>query len=125
MTNLNLLFLDDERNIEDVTWIKYPPFSNIIIVRTFEDFKTEAYKLLSVHPLSEILFSFDHDIQDFSDDVEYTGYTCVKWLVDLLIDSFEYFNTTGTINYIVHSMNPIGKKNIESYVNSANLWKIK
>ncbi len=57
--------------------------------------------------------SFDHDLADISDShKEKTGYDCVKWLVDYCIDN----KIIKFPNYQVHSANPIGKKNITSYV---------
>jgi hypothetical protein len=44
---MNLIFLDDERDLEDVTWINYPEFNNVDIVRTFDAFKTK-FKILVI-----------------------------------------------------------------------------
>jgi hypothetical protein len=46
-----------------------------------------------------------------ADFEEKTGYDCAKWLVDYCID-----NQANLPDYLVHSANPIGKKNIESYL---------
>ena len=80
------------------------------------------------------LISFDHDLADehiqyYFDNgghhnppnpqettfTEKTGYDCAKWLV-------EYCMKKGVKHppYQVHSMNPIGKQNIISYVESYN-----
>ncbi len=56
-----------------------------------------------------------------NDDIPYdkytekTGYDCAKWLV-------EYCMNKGVKHppYMVHSMNPVGKQNIISYVESYN-----
>ena len=80
--------------------------------------------------------SFDHDLADehyndlFSDknwssqdsDIvlkydeysEKTGYECAKWLVDWCLE-----NSKKIPEFVVHSANPVGKKNIESYLNNA------
>ena len=80
--------------------------------------------------------SFDHDLADdhyndlFSDEnwskndtdvvlkyddyKEKTGYECAKWLVDYSLE-----NGLQLPDYVVHSANPVGKKNIESYLLNA------
>lgn len=80
--------------------------------------------------------SFDHDLADdhyndlFSDEnwskndtdvvlkyddyKEKTGYECAKWLVDYCLE-----NGLQLPDYAVHSANPVGKKNIESYLLNA------
>ncbi len=106
-----LIFLDDERNFKDVTWVKYPEFEKVIIVRTYKEFQDIVEKYKS---FDNLYFSFDHDIQDFnSDDSENTGYSCVIWLCDYMIDNNIQSNS---INHIVHSKNPIGKENINRYL---------
>lgn len=104
-----LIFLDDERKIEDVTWIKYPEYYAFTIVRDFDSFKESIKNVNFEHTL----FSFDHDIAVFKDGNEITGYDCVKWLCDYMIDNDINPNT---LNYMVHSKNPIGKENIETYI---------
>lgn len=106
-----LIFLDDERNFEDVTWKGYIGYDNIIIVRNFDQFKTA---IMQVEDLKTIDLSLDHDIQDFSEDgEERTGYTCVKWLCDYVYDADLDLRETFVT---VHSKNPIGQKNIEMYL---------
>ncbi len=64
--------------------------------------------------------SFDHDLADehYGGDgegyVEKTGYECAKWLVDYCVD-----NRLALPDYMVHSANPVGKKNISSYLENA------
>lgn len=104
---MKILFLDDERNIEDVTWVQYPEASEVITVRTFKEFCAAVDALDS---LEDVLFSFDHDLQDFDEDGrEYTGYSCAYVLYGYLLE--EYFPHTD-LNFIVHSQNPVGKTNI-------------
>ena len=45
---------------------------------------------------------------------EKTGYDCAKWLVDFCEDNKRKFP-----RYVVHSMNPIGKERIISYIENA------
>jgi len=93
------LFLDDER---------YPTHkSNWIIVRTVEDAKREV---LQNGPFEFI--SFDHDLGE-----DLTGYDFVKWLCEYDHDN-NFKIIPKNFEYRVHSMNPIGKKNIENYLQS-------
>ena len=105
----NLIFLDDERYIEDVTWVDYPNYKNIYIVRNYDDF---MLIVSTVTDIQEYEFSFDHDIQDFVDNAERTGYTCAKSLCDYLLDTNKLYDFV----YYAHSQNPIGKQNIISYI---------
>lgn len=84
------LFLDDLRN---------PPDSSYIVVRSFEVFK----EYISTHEMPDLI-SFDHDLGP-----EETGMDCAKWMVEegYLIK-----------NYIVHSANPVGRKNIEGLLDN-------
>jgi hypothetical protein len=45
---------------------------------------------------------------------EKTGYQAAKWLVDYCVD-----NSLSIPEYIVHSQNEVGKKNIQSYLENA------
>lgn len=67
------------------------------------------------------LFSDENWVKDDSDIVlkydeyrEKTGYECAKWLVDYCLE-----HKLELPDYIVHSANPVGKKNIESYLLNA------
>ena len=113
------LFLDDTRNPPDFTWD---------VVRSFPQFV--AY--INLHGVPDVI-SFDHDLGDehynvwedtpqviiHSDkEIEYhygkfaekTGYDCAKWLIE---------NKHLPHTCIVHSMNPVGKKNIEFLLENA------
>lgn len=111
-----IIFLDDERNIKDVFWHKYPEYNACHIARNFKQFKQLVNTILLTGniKLKNVLFSFDHDLQDFNEDSsENTGYTCAKWLCETILDNM--YNTTD-LNHVVHSQNPIGKENIDSYI---------
>lgn len=54
------------------------------------------------------LFSFDHDLGE-----EKNGLDCVKHLVEVCMD-----NNIELPTCICHSMNPVGRENIISYINS-------
>lgn len=98
MNNDYVLFLDDTRDIPD----RLKGYA--IIARSYDD----AIKILKWCgcPLYLLL---DHDLGE-----EKTGYDFVKHFCDevlnknlILPKGFEYF---------VHSQNPVGKKNIENYM---------
>lgn len=97
------LFLDDERNPSDVTWVNYPTGIEWKVVRNFTEF------VLAVQSYNFEVMSLDHDLQDFSRGSEMTGYDCIKYFVGKApcrITQPQVF---------VHSMNPVGKVNILSY----------
>ena len=73
MCKLRGLFLDDERNPEDVTWIDYPESIDWKVVRSYDEFFYEF------HRSAFQAISLDHDIQDYNHrGVELTGYTSRK-----------------------------------------------
>ena len=87
------LFLDDIRNPTDCTnysTMFMPSNRNSfyegdwIIVRTYNEFVYTIKELYSNGGSLDVI-SFDHDLADFQDNVEYTGVDCAKWLVDFLI----------------------------------------
>lgn len=105
------IFLDDERNPEDVTWLNYQEGIEWYVVRRMADF------LFCIYNMSEedYIISFDHDLQDFNlTGQENTGYDCLKSLVDFCLD-------TG-VNLPVcffHTQNPVGKENMRAYYENA------
>lgn len=102
------LFLDDERNPEDVTWVDYPDDIEWYVVRRMNDF------LFVIMTCEFDYISFDHDINDYNLlDKENTGYDCLKQLVDWLIAS-----GFKTPKCFFHTQNPVGKKNMEAYYNN-------
>jgi hypothetical protein len=108
------LFLDDIRNpIEAYSYTNYTPFisNEWHIVRTYDEFT----QYISDNGLPDFI-SFDHDLGEISyntfwnDDTiieEKTGMDCAKFLIDYCID-----NNKTLPQYYVHSMNPVGKRNI-------------
>lgn len=93
------LFLDDERD---------PPNDgkDWKVARTFD----EACWIVTWNPIVSYI-SFDHDLGDSA-----TGYDFVKWLVAQVIDGEVTFS--ADFSFYVHSQNPVGRKNIESYLKS-------
>ncbi|MGH1519994.1 cyclic-phosphate processing receiver domain-containing protein [Chryseobacterium sp. JK1] len=108
-----LLFLDDIRYpIEAYHYTKQDIFlrNDWHIVRNFEQFVNRILK----KGLPEMI-SFDHDLADehyikaSNEYVEKTGYDCAKWLVEYCMENY-----LDLPKFYCHSMNPVGKKNIES-----------
>jgi hypothetical protein len=105
------IFLDDERNVEDAFWMSYGPDICWTVVRTFAGF----VKAIRDNTETKYVVSFDHDLQDFKvNGDEYTGYDCVKFLVDF---SIQHDKNLPEAYY--HTQNPIGKTNMECYMNNA------
>lgn len=115
------LFLDDIRNpnmaYSIVNDVRYNELS-WIIVRDYNEFVSTI-----IDRGMPSLISFDHDL-DIShygwsklapDTEEKTGYDCAKWLVEYCMNN-EYVLP----DYLVHSMNPVGKKNIIGLFQSFN-----
>lgn len=109
-----LIFLDDERNFKDVTWVDYPAFDNVITLRQYHEFETYIDEVIIKGGCLEGLhFSFDHDLglEDSVWKKELTGLDCAWYLVELM---GEVKTNPNKIKYYVHSQNPVGKKNIDS-----------
>ena len=125
-----VLFLDDVRNPDDVTWEQFPRDEMTFTVRNYDAF----VKQVSTSGLP-MFVCFDHDLADehyeamlkenandpakqLETIVDYgkekTGYDCAKWLVDYCVEKKKKFP-----KYIVHSMNPAGKERIAGYIENA------
>jgi hypothetical protein len=125
------LFLDDIRVPFDCLKYMKADVSHIYedtdwdVVRSYEDF----VGYIEHFGLPELI-SFDHDLADehYSSEMyslsnsynekyptfkEKTGYECAKWLCDYCTK-----NKLLLPMYVVHSMNPIGKENILSVLES-------
>lgn len=117
------LFLDDERFPHNVKWMHMPVYP-WIVVRNFNEFKST----IEEKGIPKFI-SFDHDLADQhyqamlkecngEKNVDYgtekTGYDCAKWLVDYCLE-----HTYKIPDFQVHSLNPIGKENIETYLNNS------
>lgn len=135
------LFLDDERNLRDVSWVELPSIinHNWVIVRNYDEF----CKTILSFGLPQFV-AFDHDLADehykvmtqevlhyqkhtaFVDDEhgglnltfdygsEKTGFDCAKWLVDFCVERSLVFP-----EYTVHSLNPVGRERIKGYIENA------
>ena len=122
------LFLDDIRNPPEAIGLVPLELEQIYlqgdwcIVRSYFDF----CKSIQKSGLPDLI-SFDHDLADdryklYPDDsyTEKTGYECAKWLVDWCLE-----NNKQLPKFVVHSANPVGKKNIEMYLNNATKHLLK
>jgi hypothetical protein len=94
------MFIDDER---------FPPNdgSEWVIVRSMDEF----FQAIEDKDFPSFI-SFDHDLGENMP----TGYDIAKWMVNADLDNgsrFIPFNFT----FYVHSQNPIGKRNIERFLN--------
>lgn len=127
MTNYSL-FLDDIRNPTNVTWVKLPDVF-WVVVRNYDEFVNYIQK----YGLPEFI-TFDHDLSfehypiseqnpgnhiPYDQYTEKTGYDCAKWLISYCLDRGLDFP-----NYTVHSMNPVGKSNIISLIESYKKMKL-
>jgi len=104
------LFLDDLRIPTDVTWVNIPVDQHYSVVRNHKEF----VDLITLRGVPKFV-CYDHDLSDCDNIKEMTGYDCAKWLVAYCVEK-----NIKHPPYVVHSMNPIGKSNIESYINSYN-----
>ena len=124
------LFLDDERVPKNVTWVDLP-LVNWIIVRNYNEF----IRIITESGLPERV-SFDHDLSfehypggigiyendpriktiklDYDSYKEKTGYHCAVFLVNYCID-----HNLPLPTYYIHTLNPVGKMNIASVMESA------
>jgi hypothetical protein len=122
------LFLDDVRNPIDCSLYMRP--ANIYledwdVVRTYNEF----IDYITKNGVPDEI-SFDHDLADehynpsmYESKEKYgkksesfrekTGYDCAKWLAEYCIK-----NIIPMPKCYVHSMNPVGRENIQSVLNS-------
>lgn len=108
------IFLDDERNIEDAFWMTYDESIQWLIVRTYKDFMM----VIQTTKIEDCVISFDHDLQDFKEcGGEWTGYDCVKFLVDFCMDKGFAIPKT-----YYHTQNPVGKENMKCYIENAKKY---
>ena len=118
------IFLDDIRVPTDVTWANIPADQHYSLVRSYKEF----VDLITLRREVPKYVCYDHDLADthyghglnnneipYESYKEKTGYDAAKWLVNYCVE-----RGIKHPPYVVHSMNPIGKQNIESYINSYN-----
>jgi hypothetical protein len=129
------LFLDDIRIPKDAIGLIPSALNQFYwendwsVVRNYNEFCNYIEK----NGLPDFI-SFDHDLADFHYDIklddydsmseedmimkfgsiEKNGFDCAKWLVDCCLE-----NSLLLPDFIVHSANPVGKQNIQSYLYNA------
>lgn len=97
------LYLDDVRDLPDESYT---------LVRSYE----EAVSFVQDNAIPPFI-SFDHDLGvDENDKLLPTGYDFAKYLVDMDMNNILMF--PENFSFYVHSANPVGKKNIEAYLNN-------
>ena len=119
---MSYLFLDDLRVPGDVTWIDIGP-GPWNIVRSYD----EAVTWVLENGFPEVI-SFDHDLgyEEFDTTEsgmivvtnateEKSGYDFAKWLVEHDMDTD---TMPASFNFMVHSKNPEGAKNILYLLNN-------
>jgi hypothetical protein len=121
------LFLDDLRTpLDAFAYKRLPVYLNERweIVRNYADFVAHVLKYGMPN-----MVSFDHDLADIhyklcnhGGEIDYdsleekTGYDCAKWLVNYCMD----LGYLPTPQYIIHTMNPVGGKNIKKLLDNYN-----
>lgn len=106
------MFIDDERFPNEVTWVAYPfDRDRFMILRSHDD----VFEYIKTFGFPAFI-SFDHDLGVN----EPTGKDIVNGLIEY---DMEHDVIERDFSFVVHSMNPIGKKNIESLLNQYLAWK--
>lgn len=113
------LFLDDERELADVTWAPWQVREKYrneewVIARSYGDAMIEI-----LHRGFPKFVSFDHDLGH----EKYSGYDLAKQLVENNIisgdrESRQSYKFFDDFDFYVHSQNPVGKANIEGLLNN-------
>lgn len=108
---MKLLFLDDIRNPTDCLLYMQAKIQDIEIyhkewqiVRSYDEFVA----WIETNGLPDFI-SFDHDLGLPEEQTEeLNGMSCAKWLVNYCLD-----NDLKLPDFVVHSSNPAGARNIE------------
>ena len=99
-----LLWLDDIRDPNDSKWREKYLLDEYEIVWVKNHQELVSYIKENGLPYT---IGFDHDL---GDDYE-TGYDSAKWLVEYVMD-----NNLNLPQWFIQSDNPVGRKNINSYL---------
>lgn len=107
------LFLDDERNLEDVTWATWQVREKYrneewVICRTLDNVSS----VIMARGMPSYI-SFDHDLGQYKT----TGYDIAKFIINWSMND-PYNPLPDDFSFYVHSQNPIGKANIEGLLNN-------
>jgi hypothetical protein len=123
------LFLNDSHQPEDIKWIELPQVE-WVIVRTYEEFVETIEKrgmpcIISfdhdIYPEHYAEYTAAHDERSLSKGIirypifkEKTGYDAALWLANYCVD-----REMPIPLYYIHTLNPIGRMNIFSILESA------
>lgn len=112
---MKVLFLDDIRLPKNVFGDNFVQYNQITWVQNYNEFVMAIENdIKQFNTLSFQYIQLDHDLGE-----EKTGYDCVKWLCDKCDELLIRFP-----KYHVHSANPIGKENIEKYIENFEKHRI-
>jgi len=122
------LFLDDFRRTEDAYGYTNDVSYKALeweIVRSYDEFVSFISERYTEGSIPKLI-SFDHDLADVHyesansvEEIDYdkykekTGYHCAKWLIEFCMN-----NDFSFPEYLIHSMNFIGRQNIDSIIKS-------
>lgn len=99
-----LLWLDDYRNPFDSDWLVFSP-----IRHPFQTYWVDSYDgfvdWIEEHGIPDAI-CFDHDLGTVK-----TGYDAAKWMCD-----YCYFHSVPIPLYAIQSANPVGRENIQNYI---------
>jgi hypothetical protein len=114
------LFLDDERQPNECTWMNDSRYTNLkwVVVRSHDEFVRTLSDRFKQNEVPELV-SFDHDLADVGGKVdEKTGNDSAKFLVQWCID-----NSINLPECLVYSKNPIGRERIKQTINDYNRFQ--
>ena len=117
------IFLDDFRDPEDVFAYTHNQLYLVgwTIVRSYDEFIEDIKKngIGSIYSLDHDLADSHYALQDWISLEDYekfeekTGYHCAEWLMEYCINNNQVFPTI-----LIHSMNPIGRQNIQLLIDN-------
>ena len=107
------LFIDDERNPEDVTWAPWY-VKAMYLTEQWVICRNRSDVILTVMGRGMPSYiSFDHDLgRD-----EPTGHAIAQLIVDWDMND-KHYTLPADFAFFVHSQNPVGKANIEGLLNN-------
>lgn len=101
------IFLDDIRDPNEKAYIGIGD-GEMVICRNFYEFRDTILERGCPR-----FIAFDHDLGRGPN-----GLDCARFLVDYLLDHPDDFNLDENIPYDVHSMNPVGARNIRGLLDN-------
>ena len=109
---IKYLFLDDERQPEQVVWGEFD-YSDFQwdIAKNYTEFIIYLSKYFPANP---IVISFDNDLGE-----EKEGYDCLKWLIEYCLDC-----KINLPEIFVHSQNSVAKENMEFLISNLKKYII-